>query len=155
MDYSKKILNKLGLKKKNDRVYYSNSIYCEFSLKDIFILKKLSSKNTKIIRICLHKNDNQKIQEMIIMHKIPQIIGPLKQKKESISYHVLNGELQIDIFKRNKIINFKLKKNNSLRIPCNVFRQIISKKHNTVFLEIANGPFKDKHTIWKEKQRLK
>ena len=47
MDYSKKILNKLKLKKKNDRVYYSNSIYSEFSLKDIFILKKLTQKIQK------------------------------------------------------------------------------------------------------------
>ena len=89
------------------------------------------------------------------MHKVPQTIGPLKQKKESISYHVINGELQIDLFKKNKIINFKLKKNNSLRIPCNLFRKVISKKNNTIFLEIANGPFKDKHTIWKEQVKLR
>ena len=155
MNKSKKVLSRLGLKKKNNRVYYLKSIYSKFSLRDIFALKKLTPKDTKLIRVCLHKNDSEKIQEMIIMHKVPQTIGPLKQKKESISYHVINGELQIDLLKKNKIVNFKLKKNNSLRIPCNLFRKVISKKNNTIFLEIANGPFKDKHTIWKEQVKLR
>ncbi len=155
MNSSQKILNRLGLRKKNNRVYYPKHIYSKFSLRDILALKKITPKDTKLIRICLHKNDNEKIQEMIILHKIPQSIGPLKQKKESISYHVINGELQIDLLKKNKIVNFKLKKNNSLRIPCNLFRKVISKKNNTIFLEITNGPFKDEHTIWKEKKKLK
>ena len=128
MNNSKKILNRLGLRKKNNRVYYPKHIYSKFSLRDILALKKITPKDTKLIRICLHKNDNEKIQEMIILHKIPQSIGPLKQKKESISYHVINGELQIDLLKKNKTVNFKLKKNNSLRIPCNLFRKVISKK---------------------------
>jgi|TARA_B100001175_G_C19260068_1_gene518981 cupin fold WbuC family metalloprotein len=153
MNSSKKILNKLGLKKKNDRVYYSKNTFHKFSLKDIFVLKEITSKNSKLIRICLHKDNKKKIQEMIIMHKTPQIIGPLKQKKESISYHVLNGKLQIDIFNKNEISKFELKKNDSIRIPCNLFRKIISKKKNTIFLEVVNGPFKDKDTIWKDQQK--
>lgn len=143
----KKKLDKLRLKQKNDRVYYSKNESYKFSIKDIFELEKISPKKEKLIRICLHKNDKQKIQEMIIMHKKPQIVGPLKQKKESISYHVLNGEL--DIFLSNK--KFKIKKNESLRIPCNTFRKIKSNKKNTIFLEVTSGPFKDTQTIWKKK----
>lgn len=151
----KKDLSKLGLRKKNERVYYLDNAYFKFSLKNIYNLKKITPKNVKLIRVCLHKKDNENIQEMIIMHKIPQIIGPLKQKKDSISYHVLNGELDIYLYSKNKKIKFNLKKNDSVRIPCNIFRKIISKKQNTIFLEVANGPFKDNHTIWKDQKKFK
>lgn len=146
MIISKKKLKKLNLKQKNERVYYSKNKFYKFSIKDIYELKKISPKKEKLIRICLHKNNKQKIQEMIIMHKKPQIVGPLKQKKESISYHVFNGEL--DIILSNK--KFKIKKNESLRIPCNIFRKIKSNKKDTIFLEVTSGPFKDEQTIWKK-----
>ena len=100
-----KKLDKLKLKKKNEKVYYAKNRFYQFSINDIYELKRISSKTEKLIRICLHKNDNQKIQEMIIMHKQPQSVGPLKQKKETISYHVLNGELDIQLSEK------KLKKN--------------------------------------------
>ena len=145
MTIHKKKLDNLNLIQKNERVFYSKNKFYKFSIKDIYELKKISSKKEKLIRICLHKNDNQKIQEMIIMHKKPQTVGPLKQKKETISYHVLNGEL--NIFISNK--KFKIKKKESLRIPCNSFRKIKSTKDNTIFLEVTSGPFKDEQTVWK------
>ena len=110
MTIHKKKLDNLNLIQKNERVFYSKSKFYKFSIKDIYELKKISSKKEKLIRICLHKNDNQNIQEMIIMHKKPQTVGPLKQKKETISYHVLNGELNIFLSNRK----FKIKKKESL-----------------------------------------
>ena len=84
------------------------------------------------------------------MHKQPQIVGPLKQKKESISYHVFSGELNILLSDKKIKEKFIVKKNESLRIPCNIFRKIKSTKKNTIFLEITTGPFKDEQTIWKK-----
>ena len=57
----KKKLDKLRLKQKNDRVYYSKNESYKFSIKDIFELEKISPKKEKLIRICLHKNDKQKM----------------------------------------------------------------------------------------------
>ena len=151
MKNSEKKLDKLKLKKKNEKVYYAKNRFYQFSINDIYELKRISSKTEKLIRICLHKNDNQKIQEMIIMHKQPQSVGPLKQKKETISYHVLNGELDIQLSEKKIKKKFKIKKNESLRIPCNIFRKIKSTKKDTIFLEITSGPFKDTQTIWKKR----
>ena len=47
MNNSKKILNRLGLRKKNNRVYYPKHIYSKFSLRDILALKKITPKDTR------------------------------------------------------------------------------------------------------------
>lgn len=147
---TKKLLKRLNLTQKNDRVFFAINNHSYFSMNDLKLLKKAINKSVKLFRVCLHKDTSSQIQEMIICHIIPQKIGPLKQKKESISYHLITGELTIRIAYNNKISTYKLDKKNhrGLRIPCNVFREVISTKKNTTFLEISTGPFFDKQTIW-------
>jgi len=94
------LLKKLNLVFKNERVYYAKNKFFSISIKKILLLKKFLPKNQKIFRICLHINDKEKIHEMIIVHLKPQTIGPLKQKKQTISYHLLNGKLLISIIKK-------------------------------------------------------
>ena len=148
-----KLLKKLNLVFKNERVYYAKDKFFSISIKKILLLKKFLPKNQRIFRICLHINDKEKIHEMIIVHLKPQTIGPLKQKKQTISYHLLNGKLLISIIEKNKTKSFLLSKKNNkhLRIKCNMFRLVKSLEPNTIFLEIASGPFKNKDTIWKNK----
>jgi len=146
-----KILDKLKLKRKNNKVFYSKVDNFSIGLKEILIISKFINKRQKIFRICLHKNNLQKIHEMIIVHLKSQTIGPLKQKKKFISYHLLKGKLKIELLnkKRSKIFKLDEKNKKHLRIKCDLFRKVISLKPMTIFLEICEGPFKDKDTIWK------
>ena len=88
---------------------------------------------------------------MIIVHLKPQKIGPLKQNKNYISYHLLRGELKVKQISRFQNKNFHLHKNKKthIRIKSSIFRIVESLKPMTVFLEISEGPFKDSDTIWK------
>ena len=151
MDDISKILKKLDLKKKNDRVFYAKKNYVSINIKDILKIAKSLKKNQKIFRICLHNSDKSKVHEMIIVHLKPQKIGPLKQIKKYISYHLLKGELKIKQISKYKKKNFYLHKNKKthIRIKCDVFRVVESLKPLTIFLEISEGPFKDRDTIWK------
>ena len=72
-----------------------------------------------------------------------------KQKKKFISYHLLKGKLKIELLnkKRSKIFKLDEKNKKHLRIKCDLFRKVISLKPMTIFLEICEGPFKNKDTI--------
>ncbi len=145
------LLKKLNLKKKNNRVFYSKKNFINLNTKDILKIAKLLNKDQKIFRICLHNDDKCKIHEMIIVHLKPQKIGPLKQNKNYISYHLLRGELKVKQISRFQNKNFHLHKNKKthIRIKSSIFRIVESLKPMTVFLEISEGPFKDSDTIWK------
>ena len=144
------VLKKLNLKKKNDRVFYAKNKDICLNIKDILKIAEIIKNKTKIFRICLHNNDKSKIHEMIIVHLKPQKIGPLKQNKKSMSYHLLKGELKIkqNLNSKNKIFYLSKNKNTHARIRCDIFRVVESLKPMTIFLEISEGPFKDQDTIW-------
>ena len=89
---------------------------------------------------------------MIMIHTKNQIVGPLKQHKKFISYHIIFGYIQIGLIEKSKKQLFKLKDNGdnkNLLIPANIFRTINSLSSPSIFLEVAEGPFKDSDTIWK------
>lgn len=145
------ILHKLQLKKKNKRVYYSKdnptTIYKDY----LFLLKEIGLYyKQKIIRICLHKDDKNKVHEMIMIHCFPQEVGPLMQNKKSISFHVLYGTLELYLYKYKLKILLDKDNNISTRIPADSYRLIKSTNEFCIFIEVAEGPFKDSDTIWKK-----
>lgn len=153
-----KILTFYKLIKKNDRVYYAKENPFCISRQQMFILKSLITiKNIPVFRVCLHKNDNSDIHEMIMIHSKPSKVGPLKQLKTSLSYHIIEGELAIELFDEKGIklkdyivSNKKLKDNatTSIRLNANQFRTISSVSTFAIFLEVGSGPFQDSDTIW-------
>jgi len=155
----KKIIKKINITKKNNRVYYLKNSLSLISYQSIMILKEIAlSRKIPICRICMHTNDNESIHEMIMIHTIATSVGPLRQNKQSISYHIINGKLKLSECNDNgKIINSHIldinhidnkQKYNSIRMKANLYRKVQSLTDETVFLEIANGPFKDKDTEW-------
>jgi cupin fold WbuC family metalloprotein len=149
----KKIFKEKDLKQKNDRVFYSKSknVYPDNQLIWlIYLYAKVN--NILICRLCLHKSDKNKINSMIMIHVTNQIVGPLKQHKKYIAYHIIFGYIQIILNQKSKKNIFNLKSNGdnkNLLIPANEFRSIKSLSSPSIFLEIAEGPFKDSDTIWK------
>ena len=94
------------------------------------------------------------IQEMIIMLLKPQLIKPHRQEKTTVSYHVLEGLAELKIYDDNGKVesSWNLSSSKSgiqhIRLEANQFRSIRSISNCFVYLEIANGPFDCKDTIW-------
>lgn len=153
-----KILNFYELIKKNDRVYYTKENPFCISRQQMFILKSLVTiKNIPVFRICMHTNDSADIHEMIMIHSKPSKVGPLKQLKTSLSYHIIEGELVIELFDENGIklkdyivSNSNLNENSTISIRLNAkqFRTVSSVSPFAIFLEVGSGPFQDSDTIW-------
>ena len=151
----KKIIKHLNIYKKNNRVYYSKNDNFNITKKDLYFFLFLSQlRNIEVSRICLHKNDGSYLHEMYMFHSCPYSVGPLKQNKETISYHIIEGLLEISTNNKDKKVilgseqfeNEKLSK--SYRLKPNEFRLVESKSDYCIFLEVNNGPFKDSDTIW-------
>ena len=92
---------------------------------------------------------------MYMFHSCPSEVGPLKQLTfESISYHIIDGSLEIEILDNNKLsVTLSSKKDgtggiSSYRMNPSDFRIIKSISEFCIFLEVNNGPFKDEDTIW-------
>ena len=152
----KNIINHLNILKKNERVYYSKNNNFSISKKDLYFFLYLSQiRNIEVSRICLHKDDDSNLHEMYMFHSRPYSVGPLKQNKETISYHIVDGLLEISTNGQDKkiILGSELFENETLsksyRLRPNEFRIVESKSDYCIFLEVNNGPFKDSDTIWK------
>ena len=102
-DLEKIILKKYNLFKKNDRVLYVKANYFAFSKYQLKILLNYAIlKKEKLFRVCIHKDDNEQIHEMIMFHTKSQFIGPLCQpNKTSISFNVIEGILNIKLYRKN------------------------------------------------------
>ena len=129
-------------------------------LEDVIQLKLIAQSNAEpTCRICLHESDDNDIHEMLIVHMYPQKVGPLKQNKSSLSYHVLYGSAEIILYDENgeevKQILLGTNKNEyqHVRLDSSIYRSIESKSDYFIVLEVASGPFKDSDTIWLETVR--
>ena len=149
------IIKKNNLKKKNSRVYYTTKKNFQISNQTIDSLKKLLIyKNQPIFRICFHKSDKDHINEMLIMVKGKFSNKPHKQKKSSVSYHLLSGNMCVNLHnKKEKIIKKYVlgEKNNNLkllRLDANIFRSLSCSGKFTIFMETSCGPYNETDTIW-------
>jgi cupin fold WbuC family metalloprotein len=155
MKLEQKLIKKINLKKKNSRVYYVKKSNTEISNNSIDMFKKLLKKNKQnILRVCFHKNDKEQINEMLIITRNNFSNDPHRQKKSSISYNILKGKLNVNIYNNKKKIIKKYllgeRKNDLkfLRLKANIFRSISCIGKYTVFMETSCGPFKDIQTQW-------
>lgn len=146
-----------NLERKNNRVFYARENPCALSWQQMVLLKELAClRQTPTFRVCLHTDDQNDIHEMLMVHTVPTSVGPLKQHKTSLSYHVLQGSLTIKLYDDQGAVRkeFLLGEGRpaalraaSLRLRASEFRSV----HSTspaIFLEIASGPFRDSDTVW-------
>jgi len=139
-----------------------------FNLDIIKKLKKLArnSKNLRS-RICIHKNNHSKINEMIIALKKGSYIRPhIHPNSKSESYHVIEGNMIVNVFnKKGKIIKrikmgpVKSKENFYYRMSKGYYHMPVATSNWCIYHEIYSGPFiKEKDVIfptWSPKDKHK
>jgi 8-oxo-dGTP diphosphatase len=146
------------LRKKHDRVFYANRNPCILSRQQMFLLKALAHlRDVAVFRVCLHTDDHCDVHEMLMIHTCPTKIGPLKQDKTSLSYHVFEGSLTIKLYDESAAVveeyylgygPLSNRRGTSLRLNASQYRSVYSVSQFTIFLEVASGPFKDSDTLW-------
>jgi cupin fold WbuC family metalloprotein len=155
------LLECYGLRKKNERVYYAPSPPARISMQTILLLKELAAfRGLPVFRVCLHEDDDQQIHEMLMIHTSPSKTGPLRQNKTSLSYHIIEGAIEVllhnaagDVAERHQLDSEDDLAVRSIRLDANTFRTVRTVSPQAIFLEVASGPFSDCDTIWLEGRR--
>jgi cupin fold WbuC family metalloprotein len=154
--FEQAMLNRLNLRKKSDRVYYATQSPAAIGLQDMILLKELAHfRGLLVVRVCLHRSDDEPIHEMLMAHTAPQSVGPLKQNKSSLSYHMLAGAADVSLHDDEGAILSTIRIDSddpaaarSVRLLASTFRTFRTVSPYAIFLEVAGGPFVDQDTIW-------
>ena len=154
-----KFLRDFNLSKKSNRVFFAKSETVIANETVISFLGAFAVANgEKTARLCMHQDQDQVIQEMMMIHAEPIITGPLRQNRDtSVSYHMVRGALEITLHHGGTIGDkvYLVEKNinqssscSSLRVPAKIFRTIRTLTDSAVFIEVQSGPFTDSDTEW-------
>ena len=154
-----KFLRDFNLSKKSDRVFFARSETVIANETVISFLGAFAVANgEKTARLCMHQDQGQVIQEMMMMHAEPISTGPLRQNRDtSVSYHMLRGALEITLHHGGAVGDkvYLIENGNnqpsissSLRVPAKIFRTIRTLTDSAVFIEVQSGPFTDSDTEW-------
>jgi cupin fold WbuC family metalloprotein len=159
--FEKQLLQDLNLNKVSSRVFFAKSETVVANESLISFLGAFAVANDqKTARLCMHQDQNQVIQEMLMIHAEQISTGPLRQDRDSsVSYHMMRGALEItlhhggetgDRVYRVEHSQSQPSVNSSLRVPARVFRTIRTLTDSAVFIEAQSGPFSDSDTQWAE-----
>ena len=140
----------------SNEVYYSNSNISSLSKEDLDFLKNIANKNlSKKVRICMHKNIDDSIHEMFIIHMKDCYVRPHKHLNKVESLSIIEGEVDYVLFNEDgsikKITNMGdpfSGKQFYKKLYNSEFHMLIIRTKYLVFHEIINGPFSKKNTIF-------
>ena len=114
-------------------------------------LKLLAKKDPqRRARICLHKNEQELVQEMIIAFCKDSYVRPHRHINKSESYHIMEGELDIIFFDKNGSEKNKIQLSANrdglptlFRISSSEWHTVIPKTDYVIIHEVTKGPFDD------------
>ena len=117
--------------------------------RNIFDLAKIGIEKKKDLKICMHRNINDELHNMINFLYKKKNYSPHKHDVDEV-YQFIDGNLKIILFDKKfhvKEIFFLNKKNPIIRILKNTYHLTIPTKLFSIFHEIKKGPFNKKKTI--------
>ncbi len=153
------LLRNFNLSKKSNRVFFATSETVIANEALISYIGAFAVANgEKTARLCMHQDQGQVIQEMLMIHAEPIITGPLRQNRDtSVSYHMVRGALEITLHHGGAIgdkvyliehDDNQPSSSSSLRVAAKVFRTIRTLTDSAIFIEVQSGPFTDSDTEW-------
>ena len=142
--------------KVNPEVFHSKENFFSLSKEDINKLVTLAKSTSRgRVRYCSHSSDQDALHEMFIVHPRDAYVRPHKHLDKIESMLVIDGEVDYIMFDDNgkvdniiKMGDFKTNKPFYQTIRKDKFHTLIIKSEWLVFLEITNGPFNKKDTIF-------
>lgn len=142
----------------NSEVFHSKDNFFSLSKEDIKKLISLADNTSrKRVRYCSHSSEHDLLHEMVIVHPRDAYVRPHKHINKIESMLVIDGELDYIMFDDNGNVenivsmgDYESKKPFYQTIRQEKFHSLIIKSKWLVFLEITNGPFDKKDTIFAE-----
>lgn len=144
------------MKEISEEILYAEGDIVTLDSQAIEFLKGKAKKNKRRrVRLCMHKNTDALVHEMIIVHSSGAYIEPHKHINKSESFHVIEGLVDIYFFDENgkaiKMIPMGDQSSGKVfyhRISESIYHTLIVKSDVVVFHETTKGPFNRPDTIW-------
>ena len=140
----------------NKEVIYTDRPLVRVSAQDIAVLKEKALGNERRrIRLCAHKDVEDTLHEMLIVHTEGAYVRPHKHLGKSESFHVIEGSVDVVLFNEDGRIEDVLSmgeygsgKQFFYRLNGAVFHSLIIYSPFLVFHETTNGPFDRSQTVF-------
>jgi cupin fold WbuC family metalloprotein len=137
-------------------VLYAEDPVVKVDRQDIEMLVQRASQNPrKRARLCTHKNTNDKLHEMLIVHARDCYVRPHKHLAKSEAFHVISGLVDIVLLDDDgKIIevvpmgDYASGRKFYYRLADPYYHTLLIRSDWVIFHEITNGPFKREDTIF-------
>lgn len=141
------------MKKISQSVYCNDEVVFKATVKTIDFLKETAKKSdNKRARLCLHKDREESLHEMIIALSKGTYVRPHKHINKIETFHIIEGHLRLFVFnnKGNVIDSFDMKPPKSgecflYRAEPDCWHMPAPVSNVVVFHEITNGPFTGKN----------
>lgn len=145
----------MQITKKNDEVLFTKDKIVILESSNIASLKGKAVNNPrKRVRLCTHKNDDDPLHEMFIVHTKDTYVRPHKHIGKTESLSILEGRATLLLFDEKGKITRKIKMGDYrsglvcyIRIEDPVFHNLLIASDYLVFHEVILGPFDSTHAI--------
>lgn len=145
----------MPLEKISQEVFFSREKVTLLERNEINFLKKMALKSKRgRSRLCAHKDINERLHEMFVVHRRGAYVRPHKHLNSSESLHVIEGRALLLLFDDKGTVSaaVRLGKYGSTgkfyyRISRPLYHSLIIKTEFFIFHEALNGPFNRANNI--------
>jgi len=146
----------LQTRQENEEVLYGEEPIIKVTSNDIQWLKNKAGRNErKRIRLCAHRDIEDSVHEMIIIHTQDTYVRPHKHLGKSESFHIVEGRADVilfdDIGNVSHVIRMGKYETGLIfyyRISMPVYHTLLIHSDMLVFHETTSGPFNRTDTIF-------
>lgn len=148
----------INFKEVNKEVYYAIGNIIKLRERDIQLFKEKAIHNKRQrSRLCTHKDINDKLHEMFIVHRKDTYVRPHKHLHKSESLHVIEGSAYMIVFDElGKILevtyisDYPSGHRFYYRMDKPFYHTLLITSDFFVFHETTNGPFNRSETVFAE-----
>jgi cupin fold WbuC family metalloprotein len=146
----------MNFKEFNKEVLYVTEEIAQISASDIEWLKRKALANDRRrIRLCFHKNVDDAIHEMLIVHTKDTYVRPHKHLNKSESFYVIEGSADMVIFDEEGGVTqaiplgeYSSGRKFYYRMASAFYHTLVIHSDFLVFLETTKGPFVRSDTVF-------
>jgi cupin fold WbuC family metalloprotein len=139
----------MPLRRINDEVLFASCEIVRVGARDIETLKEQALRNPRHrIRICAHRDEQERLHEMLIVHTNQAYVRPHKHINKSESFHVIEGTGEVVLFDEQGTItnvipmgDYASGRKFYYRIAAPIYHTLLITSEIVVFHEATNGPF--------------
>lgn len=146
----------MNVREESAEVLYSADPIVAVTGQDVEELKARAAKTVRErIRLCAHRDVNDPVHEMLIVHRRGTYVRPHKHLRKTESFHVVEGFGTIVVFDDFGHITRRIKLGDRrsgdtfyYRLAEPVFHTLLIESSEIVFHEVAQGPFRRDDTVF-------